>query len=294
MHPRLVFSIMSTLPHTAYLAMLAPPAAALAAAGICTLAHVYRAGRPSGWLLPAAVLTEVLWAWFLWRDYRGFLPWALPAALAAGVVTAVVLVAARLAHRFPQRVADAVLALGVAAMLAAPAAWTASVLDPSYGGTSFDASAGPADGHGLFTLFQGPVLDGVFGSTQTLTPQTQAVDDYVNANRHGAADLLAVPSWTQASRFILATGQEAMPLGGFSGTVRTPRWPGCRTCPRRPAAVLLDRLVRRARHRRRGPEIGHGWADRLLGTQHLHPGPHRRLRRPARRLRQRKRRGGAL
>jgi 4-amino-4-deoxy-L-arabinose transferase-like glycosyltransferase len=218
----LVFSVMSTLPHTAYLAMLAPPAAALAAAGICTLAHVYRAGRPSGWLLPAAILTEVLWAWFLWRDYRGFLPWALTAALAAGLVAAVVLGAARLAPAFPQRVADAALALGVAAMLAAPATWTASVLDLNYTGTSFDASAGPADGHGLFTLFQGPVLDGVFGSTQTLTPQTQALYDYVNANRHGARYLLAVPSWTQASRFILATGQEAMPLGGFSGTVRTP------------------------------------------------------------------------
>jgi 4-amino-4-deoxy-L-arabinose transferase-like glycosyltransferase len=194
----------------------------LAAAGICTLAHVYRAGRPSGWLLPAAVLTEVLWAWFLWRDYRGFLPRALTAALTAGLVAAVVLVAARLVPVFPQRVAGAAVALGVAAMLAAPATWSASVLDPTYGGTSFDASAGPADGHGLFTLFQGPVLDGVFGSTRTLTWQTQAVYDYVNANRRGAAYLLAVPSWTQASRFILATGQEAMPLGGFSGTVRTP------------------------------------------------------------------------
>ena len=81
----LVFSVMTTLPHTAYLAMLAPPVAALAAAGICVLAHVYRAGRPSGWLLPAAVLAEVLWAGFLWRDYRGFLPWALTAALAAGL-----------------------------------------------------------------------------------------------------------------------------------------------------------------------------------------------------------------
>jgi 4-amino-4-deoxy-L-arabinose transferase-like glycosyltransferase len=218
----LVFSVMTTLPHTAYLAMLAPPAAALAAAGICTLVHVYRAGRPSGWLLPAAVLAEVLWAWFLWRDYRGFLPRALTAALTAGLVAAVVLVAARLVPVFPQRVAGAAVALGVAAMLAAPATWSASVLDPTYGGTSFDASAGPADGHGLFTLFQGPVLDGVFGSTRTLTWQTQAVYDYVNANRRGAAYLLAVPSWTQASRFILATGQEAMPLGGFSGTVRTP------------------------------------------------------------------------
>jgi 4-amino-4-deoxy-L-arabinose transferase-like glycosyltransferase len=218
----LVFSAMTTIPHTAYLAMLAPPVAALAAAGICMLVHLYRAGRPGGWLLPAAVLAEVLWAGLLWQGYRGFLPRVLTAAIAAGLLAAVTLAAARLARRFPRRVADVAVALGVAAMLAAPAAWTASVLDADYAGTSFDASAGPADGHGLFTMFRGPVLPGVFGSSQTLTTQTQAIYGYVSARRDGAGYLLAVPSWTQASRFILATGQEAMPLGGFSGTIRTP------------------------------------------------------------------------
>jgi 4-amino-4-deoxy-L-arabinose transferase-like glycosyltransferase len=218
----LAFSVMTTLPHTAYLALLAPPVAALAAAGICMLVHMYRTGRPSGWLLPAAVAFEVLWTVILWQGYPGFLPRVRAAAIAAGLLAAVVLVAARLAPRFPRRAADTALALGVAAMLAAPAAWSASVLDVNYAGTSFDASAGPPEGHGLFTFFRGPVLGGVFGSAPTLTPQTQAIDDYVTSHRAGAAYLLAVPSWTQASKFILATGQEAMPLGGFSGTVRTP------------------------------------------------------------------------
>jgi 4-amino-4-deoxy-L-arabinose transferase-like glycosyltransferase len=220
----LVFSVMTTIPHTAYLAMLAPPVAALAAAAICMLVHLYRTGRPSGWLLPSSVLVEVLWADFIWRGYRGFLPRALTVAIAAGVLAALVLAAVRLAHRFrfPRRVADVAVYAGVAAMLVAPAAWTASVLDVNYAGTSFDAFAGPAEGHGLFTVFSGPVLGGVFGSSQTLTPQTQAIYDYVNSRRDGAGYLLAVPSWTQASRFILATGQEALPLGGFSGTVHTP------------------------------------------------------------------------
>ena len=62
----------------------------------------------------------------------------------------------------------------------------------------------------------------MFGSSQTLTPQTQAIYGHVSSRRDGAGYLVAIPSWTQASRFILATGQEAMPLGGFSGTVRTP------------------------------------------------------------------------
>lgn len=217
-----VFSVMTTIPHTAYLAMLAPPVAALAAVGIYLPVLMYRTERDSGWLLPAAVLAEVLWAAILWRDYHGFLPWALIAALGSGVVAAVVLAAARLADRFLGWVAGVAVAVGVAAIVAAPAAWSASVLDVDYAGTSFDASAGPPEGHGLFTLFHGPVLGGVFGSSQTLTTQTQAIYDYVSSHRDGAGYLLAVPSWTQTSRFILATGQEAMPLGGFSGTVRTP------------------------------------------------------------------------
>ena len=218
----LVFSVMTTIPHTAYLSMLAPPTAALAGAGIYMLVLVYRAERLSGRLLPTAILLEAAWAAFLWRGYLSFLPWALAAAAAAGALAAIILVAARLAYRFPKRVTDAAVVVGVAAMLAGPATWTASVLDVNYAGTSFDASAGPPEGHGLFTMFSGPVLGGVFGSSQTLTPQTQAIYDYVSAHRDGAGYLLAVPSWTRTSRFILATGQEAMPLGGFSGTVRTP------------------------------------------------------------------------
>jgi 4-amino-4-deoxy-L-arabinose transferase-like glycosyltransferase len=218
----LVFSVMTTIPHTAYLSMLAPPVAALAAAGIYVLVLVYRAGRLSGRLLPAVVLVEVAWTAFLWRGYLSFLPWALAAIAAAGVLAAIIMVAARLADRFPKKMADAAVVVGVTAMLAAPAAWSASVLDVNYAGTSFDASAGPPEGHGLFTMFSGPVLGGVFGSSPTLTPQTQAIYDHVSSHRGGAGYLIAIPSWTQASRFILATGQEAMPLGGFSGTVRTP------------------------------------------------------------------------
>ena len=290
----LVFSVMTTLPHTAYLAMLAPPAAALAAAGICTLVHVYRAGRPSGWLLPAAVLTEVLWAWFLWRDYRGFLPWALTAALAAGLVAAVVLGAARLAPAFPHRVADAALALGVAAMLAAPATWTASVLDLSYAGTSFDASPARPTGTACSPCSRGPSSAGCSArrrrspgkrrrSTITSTP-TATARPTCSPSPPGRKP--PGSSWRPARRPCRSAGSAAR--------YGPRRWPGRRTWSHRAAAVLLDRLVRRARHRRRGPEIGHGWPDRLLGTQHLHPGPRRRLRRPARRLRRRKRRGGAL
>jgi 4-amino-4-deoxy-L-arabinose transferase-like glycosyltransferase len=223
-----VFSAMGTLPHTAYLATLAPPVAALSAAGVLILVRLYRAGHPGGRLLAAAVLAEAGWAALTWRSYLGFLSWVLVGAVVAGIAAAIIVAAARPDRQFQppdarlSRVAVAGLLIGVTAILAAPAAWSASVLEAGYAGTSFDATAGPPEGHGLFTDLRGDFLGDAFGSTQTLTMQTQAIADYATAHGAGAAYLLAVPSWVQASRFILATGREAMPLGGFSGTVNTP------------------------------------------------------------------------
>jgi len=64
----LLFSVMGVIPHTAYLSALAPPVAALSAAGIEMLVRLYRDGHPAGWVLPTAVLGEVAWAALLWRD----------------------------------------------------------------------------------------------------------------------------------------------------------------------------------------------------------------------------------
>jgi hypothetical protein len=206
------------------------------------------------------------------------------------------MVAARLSRRARRALAGAGLAagaVGVAAMLAAPTAWSASVLDARYAGSSFDASAGPAGGFGPggaggsggaggragFRLGAlpggqaggpaggfpatgaggpgggpggsaggagaGPAgvpgrypgggaglalpggagqpggAGGIFGST-TLSSSQQQLYRYVSAHRAGAGYLLAVQSWTEASAYILATGQEVMPMGGFSGSVPEP------------------------------------------------------------------------
>jgi len=259
----LVFSKMSTIPHTAYMSALAAPLAALSAAGIVMFWRAYRAGGWRSWVLPVAVAAELAWALFLWRDYSGFLPWARDAAVAAGVIAIVVMVAARLSRRAQARLATAGLAAGVAAMLAAPGAWAASVLDTTYGGSSFNASAGPAGGMGggggggaptggSFTaraerfLGDRAIASGAAGdvelrrgvgggigvggagggitasATTTLTSAEQRLYNYVNAHRDGAGYLMAVASWEEASPYILATGQEVMDMGGFSGSVPSP------------------------------------------------------------------------
>lgn len=266
-----VYSVMSNIPHTAYMASLAPPLAALSAAGTVMFWRWYQAGSWAGWLLGLAVALELAWAYHLWSGFRGFLPWVLPVALAAGVVAVVVMVAGRLSRRARSALVGAGLAVGVAAMLAAPTAWAASVLDSRYAGSSFDASAGPAGGFGpggggprvggprpaeapaeraegfpgggtpdggapggggpgggfpggreRVDIGQaGGPGGGIFGST-TLTSGQQELYRYVSAHRNGAAYLLAVSSWSQASAYILATGQEIMPMGGFSGSVPEP------------------------------------------------------------------------
>ena len=279
-----IYSDMNNIPHTAYMASLAPPLAALSGAGIVLSWRWYRAGSAAGWLLPAAVAAELAWAYYLWSGFRGFLPWVLPVAIVLGVVAVVVMVAGRLSRRARGAVVGAGLAVGVAAMLAAPTAWAASVLDSRYAGSSFDASAGPAGGLGAggggpvrmssfrpgtapggqaegfpaggapgggpgggfpngqgergtgerggfggaggFAGARGPdggsgLGGGIFGST-SLSASQQQLYRYVSAHRDGAGYLLAVSSWSQASAYILATGQEIMPMGGFSGSVPEP------------------------------------------------------------------------
>jgi 4-amino-4-deoxy-L-arabinose transferase-like glycosyltransferase len=213
----LVFSKMSVIPHTAYLAALAAPLAALSAAGIVMFWRAYRAGGWRGWMLPFAVAVQLAWTLFLWKDYGGFLPWARDAIVVVGVIAIVVLVAARLYRRPRARLATAGLAAAVVAVLAAPGAWAASVLDTTYGGTSLNASAGPA-------APRRPAAN-----TIALSAPEQRVYDYVSAHRDGAGYLMAVGSWDTAAPYIVATGQEVMPMGGFSGTGPGPPWPGCRT-----------------------------------------------------------------
>jgi 4-amino-4-deoxy-L-arabinose transferase-like glycosyltransferase len=280
-----IYSVMSNIPHTAYMASLAPPLAALSGAGIVMFWRWYRAGSWAGWLLPVAVAAELAWAYYLWSGFRAFLPWVLSAAISLGAAAVVIMVAGRLSRRARDAVVGAGLAVGVAAMLAAPTAWAASVLDSRYAGSSFDASAGPGGGFGPgggggpvrspsfrpgelpagrtegfpgggapgggpgggipngpgergtgerggfggaggFAGAGGPgggggLGGGIFGST-SLTASQQQLYRYVSAHRAGAGYLLAVSSWSEASAYILATGQEIMPMGGFSGSVPEP------------------------------------------------------------------------
>jgi 4-amino-4-deoxy-L-arabinose transferase-like glycosyltransferase len=247
-----VFSDMSIVAHTAYVASLAPPVAALSGAGIVMFGRWYRAGDRPGLLLPLAVAAELAWTSHLWLDYPGFLPWARWAVTVVGAVAAVALAVAwpsqRAAHtphqaaeRAPQparrpqletqgrsvrdgppgedgssprtrdRLVAAALIAGMAVMLAAPVTWALSVLDPLYAGSSFNAAAGPGGAGG-----------NPYRITTTLDGAERRIYTYIRAHRNGASYLMSVQSWLQASPYILATGQEVLPTGGFIGQALQP------------------------------------------------------------------------
>ncbi|UBU14931.1 ArnT family glycosyltransferase [Nonomuraea gerenzanensis] len=140
----LPYSAVFVIPHSAYVAVLAPPVAALSGIGIVMFWRAYRSGGRMAWIFPLAIVAELAWAVWLWSFYPTFLPWAMWGAVALGVVAVVALALARLVRPRRSSLVSAGLTIGVAAMLAAPATWSASVLDPRYGGSSFDANAGPA------------------------------------------------------------------------------------------------------------------------------------------------------
>nr|ADU56055.1 hypothetical protein CA37-32 [uncultured organism CA37] len=140
-----VFSA-SAVDHTAFVADLAPAIAALSAFGIVMLWRAYRSGGRQAWILPLAVAAELAWGAWLWSHYPNFLPWARWGTLVLGVAALAVLVLARMIRTAAPALITAGLVIGVAAMLAAPATYAVSVLDPRYSGDSFDANAGPASG----------------------------------------------------------------------------------------------------------------------------------------------------
>ncbi len=246
----LVFSKMSNIPHTAYMATLAPPLAALTAGGTTLMWRAYRRGGPRAWALPVAVTAEAAWTWYLSSYDAGFLPWLRWLMLAACVIGVVAMIVGRATGRTRSRLLAGGLLVGLAGAVATPVAWSASVLDPQYAGSAFDAAAGPsamgmgfgrtapAAAQGRAGTLPGGAAEGRFRTgggaaaarfqgpggniATTLTSSQSKLYAYVKARQGGAKYVLATDGWNAASPYILATGDTVMPMGGFSGSVPQP------------------------------------------------------------------------
>ncbi|MEV5593739.1 glycosyltransferase family 39 protein [Streptomyces sp. NPDC052496] len=217
-------AVMSAInvPHATYMSALAPGLAALSAAGIVTLWRAHRRatvwqatawqsgkGGKGGrtlrvWVLPAVVAVQAVWAVYLVSGYSDWVPWLIPAIVVTALVAVGLLAQGALRARRRTRalrIATAGLVAGCVTMVAAPATWSLSVLDPRYTGSAHSASAGPQDS--------------MIGTPARLTDTQRKILDYVE-RRRGTADYTFSAGLLTAEPYIRLGGSTVLPLGGFA------------------------------------------------------------------------------
>ncbi|MFB6501600.1 MULTISPECIES: glycosyltransferase family 39 protein [unclassified Streptomyces] len=135
-----VFSFMAGIFHQYYTVALAPYLAALVGMGV-TVLWEERARWWTRAVLAGSVAVTALWAYVLLGRTPDHLPWLRWAVLVGGLVGAVGLL---LVARAGRRLAVAVVAVGFAASLAGPTAYTLSTLNTGHQGSI--VTAGPSGG----------------------------------------------------------------------------------------------------------------------------------------------------
>jgi 4-amino-4-deoxy-L-arabinose transferase-like glycosyltransferase len=237
----LVFSA-GLVPHTSYVAALAPGLAGLAAAGLVDLVAAYRERGRRAYALPAAVGLTTVWTCSLTTQYDSFASWLTPAIAVLGAAGVVLLVVPLLTGRGRRLLVTGV-AVSALAVVAAPAVWSLSAVNVKYAGNTFDAQAGPPMSDARITALgklgpTGQVLAEVtsggnstvqkflfatmLGSTDSLSPAQQSRLAYTTGNRRGTQYLFATDSWTLASPYLLTSGSEILTMGGFGADAPYP------------------------------------------------------------------------
>jgi 4-amino-4-deoxy-L-arabinose transferase-like glycosyltransferase len=201
------FSLAATV-NSYYTAALGPPVAALLALGVAE-AWSRRRSAATWWVVVAGVVLSAGYAGLLVRTAGPAAPrWLVP-ALGAAALLAVVSVLVALAIR-PARVAGGV-ALGMAtvAVMLAPAVGSVTLV--ARGGGAFDT---PFESERLARA-----VDVLFFDTPALAARALPA---IEQARAGAPYLMATQSAAVASVFSYPSGQEVLPIGGFTGTQPTP------------------------------------------------------------------------
>jgi 4-amino-4-deoxy-L-arabinose transferase-like glycosyltransferase len=224
-----------SVPHSTYVVALAPPLAALSAYGLGRAVAMYRKPRTMGerLVLPGLTAVTVAWAVHLSATFPRFLPGiALPLSAAAVTVVALSLIAGRATGR-RSGMTRWPAGLCCALMLAVPAAWSVSVFDPAYAGSSGNASAGGYQGGmrfglraalpGRHTSQAARTMFNPFHPETALDPAQSRLLAYLADHRDGARYLVATESWGAASPYILASSAAVLPMGGFSGQAGFPQ-----------------------------------------------------------------------
>ena len=219
-----VFSFMSGVIHSYYTVMMAPAIGALTGGGIVVLWRARERVPWAGLALGLAILGSAGVAWMLLERTPSFAPGLGIAVVAVGAVVAVILVLPPRADRVSAQLAAVV--LGVAMLLAAPAAYAIDTMTTAHSGG--DPAAGPsasadfgrpggfAGAPGGFAGAPGGFGDPGGGSLNAATL------DYLVANQGSAKWVIAVSGGDNASQIEIDTGRAVMAMGGFTGSDNAP------------------------------------------------------------------------
>lgn len=189
--------------HQYYMTTFAPAICALFGIGLVVMWHDYHRFNWRWWLLPLALLVTAFEQIHIIHSNPTWGTWLIPLIAISCVLVAAVLVVARLTSQYDvnPRVLVPTLGCGIAALLLAPAIW----------------SAIPAlQNVAASTPVAGRVQQGRFGRLDNTT-ENPALIRYLLANRGNTKFLVATPSSMSANAIILATNQPVMAMGGFSG-----------------------------------------------------------------------------
>jgi 4-amino-4-deoxy-L-arabinose transferase-like glycosyltransferase len=202
----------ATYVQTYYTAALTPAIAALIAAAAVPVLLPGKNRRPGGEVARRAALavisagTTAYAVWLVPADGAHIPGWLVPAIIAVGAVAVALVIGSTLIKRAV--LATAALASVLVAALLAPAV----------------ASAGLTANHesAFDTPFEATRLANLIASVPARLAKIQNTIPELQAGQGNAPYLLAAQSSYIASVFIYTSGLEALPIGGFTGTIPSP------------------------------------------------------------------------
>ncbi len=203
----LVVVFSTTAINSYYLGALSPAVAALLGIG-GKLAWERRQAPATRWVVLAAVLVSAGYGWWLVPSAGTGVPvWLRPAlvgvAVAAVVYSMIAMSTSRLRGAFM-----ASIVLSIVTLVLVPVVASVSAVTNDLG--AFDTPFQPIETTEFLNAFFGAPLD--TGSTLPT----------IESARRGAPDLMATQTSVLAAPYIFATGDEVLPIGGYTGTVPEP------------------------------------------------------------------------
>jgi len=216
-----VYSLAKGIWHPYYTTMLAPAIAAVSGAGLIHFRRRLRDGDGPAWLLPLGLAVTAAWAFVLAGRAGSWNAWERWVAVAAAALAIVAFLVSR--------TGPVALALGVFAMLIAPAAWSVGTAAHPQALAALPAAGPPGAGLGPLRKML-PASGGTHGLagpgsafSDELSDEQRRILGYAASHRGDAAITLAVdsPGMVMAT-FIVGSGETVIGMGGYGGTDPVP------------------------------------------------------------------------